>query len=131
MEDNELLVQGLVKLFDRWAEEGTGIEVISLSTADGFPIHNYSRNKKSFDPDTMAAAASTLCSVSSAITQQILSKEFKSTFIEADEGNVCFVLFSMNNNDFVLAMSADKSINIASLRISISRLSETIKDIDY
>ena len=83
-----------------------------------------------FDVETMAAAASTLYSVSNAVTKQILSKSFKITFIESEQGNVAFVALQLNDKDFVLSMSAKSAMNIASLRLLINRLAVEIGDLD-
>ena len=129
MDNKEFREMKLSELFEKFSEKDGAIEVISLSTSDGFAIQTYIKNEHQFEVDTMAAAASTLYSVSKAVAQQILSKEFKSTFIEANQGNVCFVAFSLNDKDFVLAMSADQTMNIASLRLCVNRLAEEIKNI--
>ena len=129
MENKELFVGTVSELFHACAEDNSAIEVISLSTADGFSVYSYSPNGTEFEDDTMSAAASTLYSVSNAVAQQILAKEFKSTFIEANKGNVSFVALEYDSKDYVLAMSASESMNIASLRISINRLAEVISQI--
>ena len=129
MDNKEFMAMKLSEMFEKFSENDGAIEVISLSTSDGFSVQTYIKNKNQFEVDTMAAAASTLYSVSKAVAQQILSKEFKSTFIEANQGNVCFVAFEINDKDFVLAMSADQAMNIASLRLCVNRLAEEIKTI--
>ena len=129
MDKKAIFLTQLAQLFDNCAERDAAIEVISLSTADGFSVHNFIKSKHEFEVDTMAAAASTLHSVSKAVAHQILSKEFKSTFIEANQGNVCFVAVSLGSKDYVLAMSADQSMNIASLRLFINGLAEDIKQL--
>ena len=118
----------LSQLFEKSAEKEGAVEVISLSTADGFPVQNFMRGQHSFEPDTMAAAASTLFSVSNAVANQILSKDYKSTFIEADQGNVFFICLKMANKDFVLAVCASAAMNIASLRLFTNRLATAIID---
>ncbi len=127
MDNDSIFLQELARLFNNYAQRDDAIEVISLATADGFPVYSFIKSKHEFELDTMAAAASTLHSVSKAVAHQILSKAFKSTFIEADQGNVCFVAVDLNGKDYVLAMSADQSMNIASLRLLINGLANQIK----
>lgn len=129
MDEKELFAADLENLFTTFADTNEEIEVISLATSDGFSVKSFIRNKHKFDSDTMSAAASTLYSVSKAVVKQILSMQFKSTFIEASEGNVCFVAFTTNQNDYVLAMAAGKNMNIASLRICINQLAAEITKI--
>lgn len=116
-------------LLEKLAERESAVEVISLSTTDGFPVEDFVRSSSSFDSDTMSAAASTIYSVSKAVAQQILAKEFKSTFIEANQGNMCFISFSVNEKDYVLAVSANHAMNLAELRISTKNLAERIKSL--
>lgn len=112
--------------FFHCAKEHDAIDVIALATTDGFPVHTYTRSPGGFATDTLAAAASTLYSVSNAVAQQILGKRFKVTFIEAEQGNVAFVALSVEERDYVLAMSAKAAMNIANLRLQIQRLATEI-----
>ncbi len=129
MDKREVFAKILSEIFHKVASNDQAIDVISLATSDGFAVQDYQQNCSDFEPDTMAAAASTLYSVSNAVAQQILGKKYKSTFIEATEGNVCFVAFEYDTKDYVLAMSADDTMNIAQLRICINGLVEDIKNI--
>lgn len=113
----------LQPLFARYAENDA-IEVIALATTDGFPVYSINQGAEHFAEDTLSAAASTLHSVSNAVTRQILGKGFKITFIEAEQGNVAFVALTLAGRDYVLVMSARESLNIASLRLLINRLAK-------
>ena len=130
MSANKKLSGELIGLFNEYSSNNDAIEIISLATTDGFPVHHFSRLSEGFDVETMAAAASTLYSVSNAVTKQILSKSFKITFIESEQGNVAFVALQLNDKDFVLSMSAKGAMNIASLRLLINRLAVEIGDLD-
>ena len=96
MSANKKLSGELIGLFNEYSSNNDAIEIISLATTDGFPVHHFSRLSEGFDVETMAAAASTLYSVSNAVTKQILSKSFKITFIESEQGNVAFVALQLN-----------------------------------
>ena len=130
MSANKKLSGELIGLFNEYSSNNDAIEIISLATTDGFPVHHFSRLSEGFDVETMVAAASTLYSVSNAVTKQILSKSFKITFIESEQGNVAFVALQLNDKDFVLSMSAKSAMNIASLRLLINRLAVEIGDLD-
>lgn len=129
MVNKEMFANVLSEIFQKFADKDDAIDVIALATSDGFPVKCLLQKQHEFEEDTMAAAASTLYSVSNAVAQQILTKEYKSTFIEAKDGNVCFVSFEFMNVDYVLSMSASASMNIAQLRITINSLAEEIKNI--
>lgn len=125
----EHLQASLQALFTNYATANDAIEVIAIATTDGFPVHHYSRNPSSFETDTLAAAASTLYSVSDAVARQILGKRFKVTFIEAEQGNVAFVALGLAGRDYVLVMSAQQSMNIANVRLLINRLANEIAEL--
>ncbi|MCY4045344.1 MAG: roadblock/LC7 domain-containing protein [Cellvibrionales bacterium] len=131
MLSKDVLVTVISPLFDSYLNENEGIEVICLATTDGFPVHHVMKDTNTFEADKMAAASSTLYSVSNAVTQQILDKQFKITFIEAEEGNIAFVAITIDDKNFVLAMSARQSINIASHRMLINRMAKEIIAITY
>lgn len=118
------------RLFEGYFSRDESVEVISFATTDGFPVCEFARGKSDFDPQMMAAAASTLYSVSNAVSQQILSMDFKISFIESEQGNVAFVALQLGGKDFVLSMSANKVMNIASLRMLINRLAGEISALD-
>ena len=129
MDEKTIFANALYEIFQKFSNNDSSIDVIALATSDGFAVQSFLRNDHGFEADTMAAAASTLYSVSNAVAQQLLAKKYKSTFIEANEGNVCFVAFDYQSKDYVLAMSADSTMNIAQLRMSTNNLAEEIKNI--
>ena len=112
--------------FDDYMASNADVEIICLATSDGFPAVIKSQSSMNFDIDTLAAAASTLYSVSNAVAKQILAKRFRVTFIESEQGNVAFVALEVGSRDYVLAMSAKESMNIAQLRLLINRLAKEI-----
>ena len=121
------LLPELETRFQHYADEQQAIDVIALATTDGFPVHTYTRSPGDFATDTLAAAASTLYSVSNAVAQQILGKRFKVTFIEAEQGNVAFVALSVQDRDYVLAMSAKAIVMMKTLPVSLRSLLNMIK----
>lgn len=125
MSFNHALKAPLHTLFEQ-AAENSAVEVISLATTDGFPVHTLTKMHKNLEKDTLSAAASTLHSVSNAVAQQILGKRFKVAFIESEQGNVAFVDLDIAGHNYVLVMSADATLNIASLRLLITRLATEI-----
>ena len=123
---NELLVTTAESVFSQYIERYPDIEVLSLATTDGFPVFNMSSNHVNMDDDKMAAASSTLYSVSNAVSKQLLEKSFKITYIEAEQGNVGFISLSIQDKDFVLAMSTSESMNLGQLRVFINRIANEI-----
>ncbi len=126
MNTNKELVLTVSPLFSQCIQASSGIELITLSTTDGFAVHTETIYSESFHEDKMAAAASTLYAVSNAVSKQILSRQFETTFIETQKGNIAFVSLSIKDSEYVLAMSADESLNIANLRLLIKRLAKDI-----
>ncbi len=126
MPTKDKLIESIKPLFKSYLDSHSGMEVIALATTDGFPVFNLMGENKFFEADKMAAASSTLYSVSNAVSQQILDKRFKITFIETEQGNIAFVALEILKKDFVLSISAKQSLNIASLRMLINRLAKEI-----
>ncbi|MDO3383959.1 roadblock/LC7 domain-containing protein [Gilvimarinus algae] len=128
MSFDKTLHKPIKALCEKYAEN-EAVEVISLSTTDGFPVYTLNRANHNIEEDSLSAAASTLHSVSNAVAQQILGKRFKVTFIEAQQGNVAFVDLELQGKNYVLVMSAQQSLNIASLRLLITRLANEIHEL--
>lgn len=122
MIDNQMVKNAAIVKFNDYMGNYDSIDVISIATTDGFPVYTKCVETLEFDFDALAAASSTLYSVSNAVSKQILNKEFSITFIEAEQGNVGFVSLSFSERDFVLAMSTNDSMNIGQLRVLINRL---------
>lgn len=126
MSFNELLINTAENVFNQYIEKHPDIEVLSLATTDGFPVFNRSSSHVNMDDDKMAAASSTLYSVSNAVSKQLLEKSFKITYIEAEQGNVGFISLSIQDKDFVLAMSTSETMNLGQLRVFINRIANEI-----
>lgn len=122
MSVNQKLQQISDALFPDYLSRYDAIEVICLATTDGFPVVHRIGRDMAFDADKMAAASSTLYSISNAVAQQILSKSFKITIIEAEQGNMAFIALVADNKDFVLAISASAALNVGQLRVIIHRV---------
>lgn len=116
------LEQELNVLFSSYMDIEAAIELIALSTTDGFPVCARARDMSNYESDKIAAAASTLYSVSNAVSKQILKSEFETAFVETSRGNMAFVSLSNSKGEYVLAVSANGTINIAKLRLRIKNL---------
>jgi len=119
----------LLNAFSAYMESKSEIQIIALATTDGFAIATQTRDAENCPEDKMAAAASTLYSVSNAVAKQVISSPFETTFVEAVDGNMAFVSLSHEGKDYVLMMSANSQMNIANLRMLIKRLAKEILDI--
>lgn len=118
----DTLEQELGLLFSSYMDVETAIELVTLSTTDGFPVCTRGKGISNYEPDKIAAANSTLYSVSNAVAKQILKSEFETAFVETNSGNMAFVSLNSLKGDYVLAMSANGTINIARLRLRIKNL---------
>ena len=123
----EDICEKVSRLMLEFKDQDTAIELIALCTGDGFPVCSLASNAREFEEDKMAAASSTLYSVSNAVAQQIVSSEFQTTFIETRDGNMAFVAMRREDRDYVVVMSAAKEMNLAKLRLRISRLVEELE----
>ena len=122
----DTLEQELGLLFLSYMDIEPAIELVTLSTTDGFPVCTRGKTTVNYEPDKISAAASTLYSVSNAVAKQILKSEFETAFVETNRGNMAFVSLSVFKGDYVLALSANEAINIAKLRLRIKNLAVEI-----
>jgi len=113
-------------LFADYLQRYEGCELLCLATTDGFPVVSQMLPNMHLEADAMAAASSTLFSVSNAISRQMLERPFKVAFVESDRGNVAFVALTAVNLDLVLTMSANDQMNIGQLRTLIGRLANEV-----
>lgn len=127
MFDQEMIKSEAKKIFSMYRGKYDAIDMVCLSTADGFPVISVAADGLTFEKDTMSAASSTLYSVSDAISRQILMKPFRIAFIESEMGNIAFVSIEFGEHDFVLAMSANDSMNIGQLRVLIHRICDELR----
>lgn len=126
MSVNQQMASVAEGIFSEYVSQYDAIEHINLSTTDGFPVQNVSNQNLHFDVDKMAAASSTLYSVSSAVSKQLLNKAFKITYIEAEQGNIGFISMAVSESEFVLAMSVNSSMNVGQLRVIIHRIASEL-----
>lgn len=123
---NKDLATAFKPLAQSYLQGEPSIELITLATSDGFAVANNSRGAIPFEEDKLAAATSTLYSVSSAVSRQILGKQFSTAFIETQSGNIAFVALTLFKRDFVMAISANEAMNIASLRLKLKQLANAL-----
>ncbi|WP_221801348.1 roadblock/LC7 domain-containing protein [Oceanobacter mangrovi] len=110
------------QIFQSCIDSYEAIECICLSTTDGFPVLSLKKASLNFEADAMAAASSTLYSVSNAVSRQMLARPFRMSFIESAQGNVMFVAMSVANKEFVLTVSGSDAMNIGQLRAIVNRM---------
>lgn len=109
--------------------ENQDLRLVSLCTTDGFPVVSVSKHGLAIQSDKLAAAFSTLFSVSNAVATQVLKLDFDTTIIESDSGNIAVISILVDGVDCVLCMAGGASMNVGTLRLHIKRCSKELMDI--
>ncbi len=124
----EYLKENFKPIGNAYIKKNPDIEIISLTTVDGFSVCHILNGAASIEEDKLAATTSTLYAVANAVSNQILGKGFNINFIETEAGNFALVGLKLSTTEFVLTLSTGKQMNIASVRLIIKRLSQEITD---
>lgn len=120
--------RGLVEQIDVLYDSNTDIKLIALCTADGFSIHQASKEFEN-TPDKISAITSTLSSVSDSISREIMSAPFSINCIESDHGNCVSVYTQYRGKNVVLTVSADAAMSLGELRVRTKKLAHKISEL--
>lgn len=121
--------QELNQLFDAFINSDTSIELVNLSTSDGFVITSRCSGNVETEVDKIAAIASSLCSLSNSAANGIIKESFLVTTIETNGGNILFLRCSYLEYTCVLSVALKANISLAQSRFLSRRLIENIQNI--
>ncbi len=119
------LLEGIKDLCDN----NKGIQVVSLSTTDGFSVKSFASKQLNAESDKLAAMSSTIYSLSNSAAQQILMDEFDSTIVETESGNMLFVRTTYLDLPCVLTIAARSDMQLATVRYKTKNLAQDISEI--
>jgi predicted regulator of Ras-like GTPase activity (Roadblock/LC7/MglB family) len=107
----------LIRLIDQFYALNSDITLVSVSTSDGFVIHQSSDKRFEVEPDKISAIASTFSSISNSIASEILESSFDIAFIETKKGNFVCIHTNYLKHDVVLTVFANDSMSLGTLRV--------------
>ncbi|RBP49594.1 roadblock/LC7 domain-containing protein [Arenicella xantha] len=110
-------------------ETNKEIFVVSLCTTDGFSIKSFASKSLAAEADKLAAMSSTICALSDATSNQVLTDQFDVTIVESKSGNVLFVRTQYLDKPCVLMIAARSEMALANVRYRTIKLAESIASI--
>ena len=114
-------------LVEELSSDYNEVQIVSVSTSDGFNLSFISK-KGTIEDDKVAAVASTLCSISTAVSEQISNGSLKTITIESDNGrNTLLMKASFFEIDCVACIEATKNMSLAELRFISNNFVKKIK----
>ena len=123
------LPNSLVAKLNDFYVQNDDVTIVSVSTSDGFEIHQSSVKKFQQSSDMVAAIASTFSSLSNSIAKEIVESPFKAAFIETGEGNFICVCTQCMQKNMVLTICADGLMSIGVLRAKAKNLAKEISNL--
>jgi predicted regulator of Ras-like GTPase activity (Roadblock/LC7/MglB family) len=112
----------LIRIIDQFYTLNSDIALVSVSTTDGFVIHQSSDKRFEVEPDKISAIASTFSSISNSIANEIIKSSFNIAFIETVKGNFVCIHTSYLKRDVVLTVFANDSMSLGTLRVKSREL---------
>jgi len=116
----------LKKLINHTVNQAEYVDVINLSSVDGFTFYSYSSNKNSTEEDKLSAVSSSLISLSNAATRQLMNTTLVSTVIESTDGNMIILKTRYMGKDAVLCFISGSKLIIGKSRYFAIKLAESI-----
>ena len=116
----------LAALFAEQAEKFADLKVLSLTTADGFPIHCDVRQANKVEAEKVAAVSSSLISLSNAAARQMIGKPLESTTIETAGGNMFLCNTTFEEKKCVLCIVTGEKENIGHARYFTQQIAQLI-----
>lgn len=119
----------LNKLLDEFIESNTSIELVGLSTSDGFVIGMRRNERITVEFDKISAIASSLCSLSDSAAASIINQSFLMTTVETESGNILFLRTKYLHYSCVVCIAVKEDLSLAQTRFISLRLTDAIAGI--
>jgi len=116
----------LPNLIDVFYKTNSEVNLVSLSTSDGFIIHLAQSEQLHCEKDKIAAVTSTFLSVSHSIAKEFINSQVRVASIETDKGNFLCAGTLYKKTPTVLTLSADESMSLGVLRVKLRQLATLI-----
>ncbi len=116
----------LKTLLDQQLRSSVGLQVISLSTSDGFDIYTALEENIRVEPDKLAALSSTFSALGTTSVKNMTGGAYQSTILEGDKGNLLLVTTTYRSVDAVLLLVAKHQVNLGELRFIAHRLAGNV-----
>lgn len=124
--NSESSLANLVTLIDARFHENYEIDLISLSSTDGFDIHCIKSPDSTIEIDKLAAIASSVYALSNASVKQISDSDLNVITVETKNGNLLFLKSTFNQKATVLSVSSKSDMPLGETRYIATRLASDI-----
>ncbi len=115
----------LDQLFSDLNDTLKGLQLICLTTEDGFAIRSLQK-KRTFEDNKVAAITSSLSALSNAAAQHLTGTVLNSTCIETNQGNLYLFNTLYQNKKSVLCVVTGQEQNMEYAKYHISKLAAQI-----
>ena len=112
------------RLLEDFFEQHPEVNLVGLSTADGFNIHTVARIDNI--PDKIAALTSTMCAMGEAVAEHLLAGDVSSVVIEAAQGDILFLKIPGKERNRVLAAAFTRKMSLGEARFLTKRLAGSV-----
>lgn len=108
------------------ATKFTNLKLISLTTADGFPIYNDIRTHHEVDKESISAVSSSLISLSNAAAKQLIGSTLEAVTLETKEGNMFLCNTEYKGKKCVLCVATGIQNNIGHARYFTQQVAQQL-----
>ncbi len=116
------------QIYHDLSEKVNNMKALSLTTADGFCLFCESEERFDLEEDKLSAVSSSLTALSNAAAKQLMSADFKSTFIETNKGLMYMVKAEYQGKSCILCLISGKEPNLGQIRYYVNALAKDLKN---
>ncbi len=116
----------LTPFFEKVQSKFADLKIISLTTADGFPIYCHINSRLKVEDEKVAAVSSSLISLSNAAAQQMMGQSLESTTIETGGSNMFLCNAQLKDKKCVLCIVTGPKENIGHARYFTQQIAQLI-----
>lgn len=116
----------LNNLFEALLSKYFDLQMVSLCTSDGFGVLHKARLQGEVELERISAITSSLVSLGSASSKQIIGGNLHSTIVETDSGNLLMKKLKLAEKELVLSIVTSKKMLLGEANYVISQCAKTL-----
>lgn len=121
-------LQDLKEIVKNCLSQDSGIQIVNISTEDGFVIAHGSKqdNEQNIEKDKVAAMASSLSSISNSSIKMLSNSEYNILTIEAEKINLVLIRAKYEDKNCVISLGTHPNISLARARFMVKTFGEEV-----
>ena len=123
---NNLNLEKLSAIMDKSFKENQAIDLLSISTIDGFNIHCIKSSDKHIEVDKLSAIASSVYALSAASAKEISASDLAAITVETKQGNLFILNSTFYEKAVVLTISSTNDMPLGQVRYIATRLRDEL-----